>query len=180
MMMVLVHFSTGFYAELKSWLILLCVTEISYLLVHGLKRASSVILMFPIYYGELLLSFKRRAQKFGKAPLWAFLCTNMSLIYHVALWNTLINRLCILGTPIDPLADAYLLHPPLWPPRPDNIHLDTESHMAIRPNVSDLTQQLCSTGGGWRALCQERVCFCKCNAWHIQYIYIIGKFMKGF
>lgn len=40
-----------------------CLTEISYLLGHDLKRASSVIviLVFPIWYGELLFSFKRKA-----------------------------------------------------------------------------------------------------------------------
>lgn len=62
MMMVSVHFSQTFTLTLKSLLLRWCLREISYLLGHGLKGASSLILMFPTWHGELFSS-KRKVQK---------------------------------------------------------------------------------------------------------------------
>lgn len=62
-MMVSVHFSQAFTLTLKSLLLRWCLREISYLLGHGLKGASSLILMFPTWHEELLFSSKWKAEK---------------------------------------------------------------------------------------------------------------------
>lgn len=50
--------------------------------------------------------------------------------------HTYSQTVCVfLEASIDPLADSYRLHPPLWPSRPDSIQIDTQSGLVIRDST---------------------------------------------
>lgn len=70
--MVLVPFSTDFYADLeKLGYALVSYENLLFIKSRSKKGFKCFFFMFLTLYGDLLFSFKRKAQKFYKAPFQA-------------------------------------------------------------------------------------------------------------
>lgn len=145
------HLSWAFILTLKGWVIASWVIEIScYSMGHGLKWVASLFLVGS-HMTRSTLSFsahkmKQNSSNFDPAG-WkkktAEGCCNFSLsvmylLCHPQKYTHSLTTVCVfLEATIDPLADAYRLHPPLWPSRRDSIEIDTQSRLVIRDKTQD-------------------------------------------
>lgn len=114
MMMVLVSFSTGFYADLEK----LSYALVSYENLLFIRSRSKK--GFKCFFGcfshcmeTCYFPLRGKHKIVIKRPFKLLMHQYVIDLPCRILKYTLINRLCILGTHIDVLADAYLLHPPL-------------------------------------------------------------------
>lgn len=79
---------------------------------------------------------------------------------YVTLGNTHTTRsqtdCALLEAPIDPPADAYLLHPPLWPAGSDSIQIDAQSCLVIRDTTRETfysNEDVCDSEKEFTGLC---------------------------
>lgn len=113
--MVLVPFSIGFYTDLEK----LAYALVSYENLSFIKSRSKngfkcfFFLCFSHCMETCYFPLRGKHKNFIKHPFKLLMHQYVIDLPCCILKYTLINRLCILGTHIDVLPDAYLLHPPL-------------------------------------------------------------------